>query len=352
MIVAISIGAVNVPLGDVWAIVLHHVTGVEGGTLGPRARPDRLELPYPARGVGRHLVGAALAVSGAVLQTVVSNPLADPIVLGFSYRRHARRGPRHHPGRRCRARRARGVGGGLHRRGGGGARWSSRSDSGGADWPPPGWCWRGSPSAMSSSLRPASSNSRRRRPRLRTVMFWMLGGGVRCPVGPTPHGHRGRVLVTTALLTLFGRRLNVLLAGDESATALGVDVNRLRAVLLVLSALLTGTVIAVAGSIGFVGLMIPHLVRLTTGADHRRLLTPDRPAGLGLRWSSSSLLSRILQPPQRTAAGHPDRPPRRPLLPVAVAPQQGPGLKEFHEAHRRPTPHHPGPQPDPARCEP
>ncbi|MCG7206206.1 iron chelate uptake ABC transporter family permease subunit [Streptomyces arenae] len=80
------------------------------------------------------------------------------------------------------------------------------------------------------------------------------------------------VLVTTALLALFGRRLNVLLAGDESATALGVDVNRLRAVLLVLSALLTGTVIAVAGRIGFVGLMIPHLVRLTTGADHRRLL--------------------------------------------------------------------------------
>src|SRR5690242_21597286 len=52
------------------------------------------------------------------------------------------------------------------------------------------------------------------------------------------------VLVTTTLLALFGRRLNVLLAGDESATALGVDVNRLRAVLLVLSALLTGTVIA------------------------------------------------------------------------------------------------------------
>ncbi|CAM5296691.1 hemin ABC transporter permease [Streptomyces purpurascens] len=106
---------------------------------------------------------------------------------------------------------------------------------------------------------------------LRTVMFWMLGSvaGAQWDQLPTV---TVVVLTSTVVLTLFGRRLNALLAGDESATALGVDVNRLRAVLLVISALLTGTVIAVAGGIGFVGLMIPHLVRLTVGADHRRLL--------------------------------------------------------------------------------
>lgn len=106
---------------------------------------------------------------------------------------------------------------------------------------------------------------------LRTVMFWMLGSVAgaqwdQLPVVATI------VLTCTTLLGLFGRQLNAVLAGDESATALGVDVNRLRAVLLVITALLTGSVIAVAGGIGFVGLMIPHLVRLTVGADHRRLL--------------------------------------------------------------------------------
>src|SRR5690242_5727652 len=110
------------------------------------------------------------------------------------------------------------------------------------------------------------------------------------------------VLVTTTLLALFGRRLNVLLAGDESATALGVDVNRLRAVLLVLSALLTGTVIAVAGSIGFVGLMIPHLVRLTTGADHRRLLPLTALLG-ALYLVLVDLLSRTLDRPNELPLG-------------------------------------------------
>jgi ABC-type enterobactin transport system permease subunit len=76
------------------------------------------------------------------------------------------------------------------------------------------------------------------------------------------------VLTSTVVLTLFGRRLNALLAGDESATALGVDVDRLRAVLLVISALLTGTVIAVAGGVGFVDLLSPQRRRQVHPAPH------------------------------------------------------------------------------------
>nr|WP_145488643.1 MULTISPECIES: iron chelate uptake ABC transporter family permease subunit [Streptomyces] len=136
---------------------------------------------------------------------------------------------------------------------------------------------------------------------LRTVMFWMLGSvaGAQWDQLPTV---AAVVLTTTVLLSLFGRRLNVLLAGDESATALGVDVNRLRAVLLVLSALLTGTVVAVAGSIGFVGLMIPHLVRLTTGADHRRLLPLTALLG-ALYLVLVDLLSRTLDRPDELPLG-------------------------------------------------
>ncbi|MDV9177686.1 iron chelate uptake ABC transporter family permease subunit, partial [Streptomyces sp. W16] len=84
MIVAISIGAVTIPLGDVWTIVLHHVTGVGAAPADPALDQIVWNFRTP-RVVLAALVGAALAVSGAVLQTVVSNPLADPIVLGFSY---------------------------------------------------------------------------------------------------------------------------------------------------------------------------------------------------------------------------------------------------------------------------
>lgn len=85
------------------------------------------------------------------------------------------------------------------------------------------------------------------------------------------------VLTSTVVLTLFGRRLNALLAGDESATALGVDVDRLRAVLLVISALLTGTVIAVADGVGFVdlrGSLQPHRPHRRRDLGHRARTGP------------------------------------------------------------------------------
>jgi iron complex transport system permease protein len=83
MVVAVSIGAVNIPVGDVWAILRHHVTG-QGATGDPAL--DQIVWRFRAPRVAlAAVVGAGLAVVGAVLQTLVSNPLADPIVMGFSY---------------------------------------------------------------------------------------------------------------------------------------------------------------------------------------------------------------------------------------------------------------------------
>lgn len=78
--------------------------------------------------------------------------------------------------------------------------------------------------------------------------------------------------MTTAWLMLQARKLNALVTGDESAVSLGVDPVRFRLQLLVVAALLTGTVVAVAGGIAFVGLLVPHVARLVVGADHRRQL--------------------------------------------------------------------------------
>lgn len=60
--------------------------------------------------------------------------------------------------------------------------------------------------------------------------------------------------------------------GEESASALGINLNRFRAQMLVACALLSGTVVSISGSIGFVGILVPHVARLFIGADHRRVL--------------------------------------------------------------------------------
>lgn len=67
-------------------------------------------------------------------------------------------------------------------------------------------------------------------------------------------------------------QLNAVMTGDEAATSLGVDVSRSRVETLLITSLLVGSVVAVAGGIGFVGMVVPHVCRLLVGADHRRLL--------------------------------------------------------------------------------
>ncbi|MFF3371662.1 FecCD family ABC transporter permease [Streptomyces sp. NPDC002680] len=270
MVVAVSIGAVNIPVGDVWGILLHHITG--RGTTGDPALDQIVWTFRTPRVLLAALVGAGLAVVGAVLQTLVSNPLADPVVLGFSY------------GASLGAVLVITLGGaalgGLGGLGVSGAAFVGALAAGVLVFALGQRRGRLAPTrlvlagvavgyvllSLTSFVQLLATPTE-----LRTVMFWMLGSvaGAQWDQLPTV---AVVVLTGTVVLTLFGRRLNALLAGDESATALGVDVDRLRAILLVVSALLTGTVIAVAGGVGFVGLMIPHLVRLTTGADHRRLL--------------------------------------------------------------------------------
>ncbi|MGW0708307.1 FecCD family ABC transporter permease [Streptomyces sp. NPDC002643] len=300
MVVAVSIGAVTIPVSEVWAVLLHHITG-QGATGDPAL--DQIVWTFRAPRVAlAALVGAGLAVTGAVLQTLVANPLADPIVLGFSY------------GASLGAVLVITLGGaalaGFGGLGVSGAAFAGALAAGVLAFALGQRRGRLAPTRLvlagvvvgSVFLSLTSFVQLMATPtELRTVMFWMLGSvaGAQWDQLPTV---TVVVLTSTVVLTLFGRRLNALLAGDESATALGVDVNRLRAILLVLSALLTGTVIAVAGGIGFVGLMIPHLVRLTAGADHRRLLPLT--ALLGATYLVVvDLLSRTLNRPDELPLG-------------------------------------------------
>ncbi len=106
---------------------------------------------------------------------------------------------------------------------------------------------------------------------LRDLNYWMLGslGGITW-TGLAP-GAPFIVIAGLALLA-FARPLNALLLGESEAGHLGFHVERAKRFIIVLAALATGAAVALTGVIGFVGLVVPHLVRLTAGPDHRLLL--------------------------------------------------------------------------------
>jgi iron complex transport system permease protein len=87
---------------------------------------------------------------------------------------------------------------------------------------------------------------------------------------------------------LFARDLNVLSLNEEDAIHLGVNVEQVKGILLALSAFVTGIAVAVAGSIGFIGLITPHFMRLIVGPDHRLLIPAAALAGaILLLWSDT-----------------------------------------------------------------
>ncbi len=106
---------------------------------------------------------------------------------------------------------------------------------------------------------------------LRTLTFWTMGslGGA---LWPSVFVATTIVIPATIVLIRHARALNILLLGEHEATYLGVDSHRLKRNVIICTALAVGAAVAVSGIIGFVGLIVPHLVRLTIGPDHRLLI--------------------------------------------------------------------------------
>ncbi|MFH9397645.1 FecCD family ABC transporter permease [Streptomyces sp. NPDC017556] len=135
----------------------------------------------------------------------------------------------------------------------------------------------------------------------RSAMMWLLGSLSGANWAAVPIA-AGAVLAGLAHLGWSARRLNALAMGDETAAALGVDSGRLRKELFLVSAAVTGAVVAVSGAIGFVGLMVPHAARMLVGADHRRLLAVTPLAGAVLLiWVD--ILSRVVLAPAELPVG-------------------------------------------------
>ena len=106
---------------------------------------------------------------------------------------------------------------------------------------------------------------------LQDIVFWTMGS-LHGSVWKEIYVVTPLVMVGMVLTFFFTRELNVLQAGEESAAHLGVEVERTKLILLILSSLLAASVVAFTGIIGFVGLIIPHMARMLTGPDHRWLV--------------------------------------------------------------------------------
>lgn len=264
--VAITIGPAALSVGDVYRIFGDRLgAGPSGATRLQESIVWQLRLP---RVVLAAICGAGLALCGAILQSLLRNPLADPFVLGVSSGAST--------GAVLVA--VLGVGAGTLTLSGGafaGAVLSfavvlllAYAAGGGTDRVVlAGVAGTQLFSALTSFIVLSSADAEQ----TRGVLFWLLGSlaGVSwsdvltCAVV---------VGVGLAVCLAYARTLDAFAFGQDAAATLGVAVARARVVLLVMTALVTAALVSAAGAIGFVGLVLPHAARFIVGPGHRRLL--------------------------------------------------------------------------------
>ena len=125
-------------------------------------------------------------------------------------------------------------------------------------------------------------------------MFWLLGsvGGVRWPEFQLV---LIVVVIGFAVCMFFARALDAFAFGDDAAASLGIPVGQVRIVLFGVTALMTATIVSMVGSIGFVGLVVPHAARFIVGPSHARLLPTCVVAG-GIFMVLADIVSRVILP--------------------------------------------------------
>lgn len=271
LLVAAGLGPVAVPPGTVARIIGHHTIGHPATADWTAAQDSIVWLVRVPRVLLGALVGAALAITGAVLQTVVRNVLADPHILGVTS--GASTGAAVYllfgitAATTATALAASAFAGALAATALlfliariNGQLTSLRLLLGGVTI---GYIFAAATSFLIfASDRPEGA---------RTVLFWLLGS-----LAPAAWSSVATTVAVVAAATVAGLllapRLDALAAGDDTARTLGVAPNRIRLWALLIVALAVGAVVAVAGAIGFVGLIVPHVARLCAGAAHRQLL--------------------------------------------------------------------------------
>lgn len=298
MVVSVSIGPLRIPLPEVWHILLSGITGQDGeASMRDVSVVWQLRVPRILLGV---MVGASLAVSGACLQSLFNNPLADPGIVGVTSGASV------------------GAVGAIVLVG----------SSATTPWTVPLGAFL---AGLAVTLliyvlaRPGRTTGTSRMllvgiavgsacqaavgfftyiaddTQLQNLVFWQMGslGQVTWPqlvaVAPV-------FLVGMVLVLCLARTLDVLTLGERQAQHLGLDVRRCRMTVIVTTALLTASAVAFAGSIGFVGLVVPHIMRFVVGPRHRALLPASAVAGAALIVGADAA-ARVVDPPSEVPIG-------------------------------------------------
>lgn len=278
---ALMVGSVHVPLGDVFPALF----GAENSMLAEVVRS--LRLP---RALAGFACGGLLALAGALLQVLLRNPLADPYVLGISG--------------------GAGVGAilamllGLGVAGVNGASFVGALAAmlvvfglahGDGSWTQTRLLLTGVIVAAGCGAMVALMLSVAPDSKLHGMLFWLMGD-LSQSTDPT------LVLVVLVVVLLismpYARELNLLARGADMAQTLGVQVGPLRRGVYVVASLATAAAVTQAGSIGFVGLIVPHLVRLAVGNDQRLLLPASILAGGSLLVIADTLARTVIAPQQ------------------------------------------------------
>ena len=285
LVASLAVGSVALSLEDVWRGLSDRDAGL------PATLVRDLRLPRALTAFG---IGGVLAVAGMLMQVLLRNPLADPYVLGVS-------------------------GGAatfalLVLAAGAGGLWTYGGAFCGAlaatllvfalAHGPGGWtslrllltgvvvaAGFGAAVSLILSLGPDSS--------LRGMLFWLMGD---LSFARHAGGILALLLVAVVGCGVTGRHLNVLARGESRAESLGIAVRPLRVGIYFAGSLLTAAAVATAGSIGFVGLVVPHFMRRLVGPDHR-LLAPAAALGGGILLMLADAAARTIVAPRQLPVG-------------------------------------------------
>ena len=284
-ILALLIALTTGSAGNGWEGLLQTLTGERDAL--PATILQQLRWP---RAVAAFVTGGLLATAGVLMQVLLRNPLADPYVLGISGGAATAvllgmlLGLSHHwtPAAAL-------VGAlvavllvfGLAR---GEGQWNATRTLLIGVVLAAGW---GAVISLILVISPAAS--------LHGMLFWLIGDLSQAQAGI---GATGVFIAVTTLAWLLARPLNLLMHGEMHASALGVEVRRLNLSLYFLASVATATAVSIAGSIGFVGLIVPHLLRLIAGSDHRILVPAAALAGGSLLLVADTLARTAIAPQQ------------------------------------------------------
>lgn len=278
---ALAAGSIVLRPGEVLAALF----GLENGTAAEVVR--QLRLP---RALAGFACGGLLALAGCLMQVLLRNPLADPYVLGVSG--------------------GAGVGAlvaillGLSSFGVNALAFAGASAAmflvfglarGDGSWTQTRLLLTGVIVAAGCGALVSLMLTLAPEQKLHSMLFWLMGD-VSNAIDPKPA--LALLAVAIAAVLPLARELNLLARGNQSAEALGVAVPRLRLAVYLLASVTTATAVTNAGSVAFVGLIVPHLTRLMLGADHRLLIPAATLAGGSLLVLADTLARTIVAPQQ------------------------------------------------------